>query len=138
MGRQLAFQPVEIEIRMKIGQDRVLRAKMVDPSECFGDREMARMRRVAQGIDNPEVEVLQEMSALRRDRVEVRRISHAAEAKAERVDFAMLEPERNEFDVAARTRNGAGFAGNEAPLGQERRIKTAFRRLENIAEMAAH
>lgn len=99
MRWQIAFQPVEIEIGVQIGQDGVLRPEFADPFQRFGQGKMARMRRIAQRIDNPEVEILEKLPAFGRDRIEIGRIGNVCEAKAERVDFAVFEPERQELDL---------------------------------------
>ncbi len=55
-------------------------------------------RRVAQCIDDPQIEAFEKLLAFRRDRVEVRRIGNIAEAEAQCVDLAMFEPERQGLD----------------------------------------
>src|SRR5262245_58956124 len=57
MRRQPPAQLVVVEIRMQIGQDRPPRLQRRDQLERLVDRQMGRMRPVAQRIDNPDVEV---------------------------------------------------------------------------------
>ena len=56
---------------------------------------MAGVRRVAQSVDDPEIEPLQKAEAFDGNGVEIGRIGDVAKAKTERVNFAMFEPERN-------------------------------------------
>ena len=101
--RKFAFEPREIEIAMKIGENRVRRAQLGDPIEGFRQGKMTGVRRVAQSADDPQVEPLQKTQALDGNGVEIGRIGHLAKAKTERVNFAMFKLERNGIQMSART-----------------------------------
>src|SRR6266536_2214009 len=54
--RQAALELGIIEVRMQVGENRPPRPDPLDPGERLLDAEMARMRPVAQGVDDPEIE----------------------------------------------------------------------------------
>jgi hypothetical protein len=93
--RKFAFEPREIEIAMKIGENRALGPQFGDPVESFRQRKMTGVRRVAQSVDDPQVEPLQKIEALCRNGAEIGRIGHIVKAKTERVNLAMFKLERN-------------------------------------------
>jgi hypothetical protein len=100
---KFAFEPREIEIAMKVGEDRALGPQLGDPVDGFRQGKMTGVRRVAQSVDNPQVEPLQKTEALDGNGVEIGRIGHLAKAKTERVNLAMFKLERNGIQSAART-----------------------------------
>ena len=99
------------------------------------EAEMARMRLVAQRIDDPEVEPGERRDALVRQVAEVARIGQAAEAEAERGDVAMLLQERQRGDRAALPRRSSPACPAASRCSfEDRRIVAAGRRREAIAE----
>ena len=56
MRGQPAAQHIVIEIGMQIGEDRAVRLHSLDPAQRIVDGEMAWMRRIAERIDDPDVE----------------------------------------------------------------------------------
>jgi len=101
--RKFAFEPREVEIAMKIGENRALGPQFGDPLEGFRQGEMTGVRRVAQSVDDPQVEALEKTDALDGNRIEIRRIGHLAEAKTERGYLAMFKLERNGIQGTTRT-----------------------------------
>ncbi len=101
--RKFAFEPREIEIAMKIGENRALGPQFGDPVERFRQGKMTGVRRVAQSVDDPQVEPLQKIEALDGNGVEIGRIGDLAKPKTERVNLAMLKLERNSIQRPART-----------------------------------
>ena len=67
---------------------------------------MARMRRRPQRVEDPDVEARHRRVGLCRDAAEVAGIGEIADAEAEREDLAMVLPERQDLDVAARPGDG--------------------------------
>ena len=112
--RKFAFEPREIEIAMKIGENRALGPQFGDPVEGFRQGKMTGVRRVAQSVDDPQVEPLQKTEALPGNAVEIGRIGHLAEAKTERVNLAMFKLERNGIQRSTRTIYGYRLACYEA------------------------
>ena len=55
MRRQFLAQDVVVEIGVEVGQDGARGLEPLDPVERFGEREMTRMRPVAQRVDDPDV-----------------------------------------------------------------------------------
>jgi hypothetical protein len=100
---KFAFEPREIEIAMKIGENRALGPQFGDPVKSFRQGQMTGVRRVAQSIDDPQVEPLQKTEALDGNGVEIGRIGDLAKPKSERANFAMFKLERNGFQRSART-----------------------------------
>ena len=74
----------------------------LDPGERVGDAEMARVRRVAQRIDDPQIEPGERLGARVRHVDQVAGICDIAEAEAERLDVAVLLQERQRRDRPAR------------------------------------
>ena len=62
------------------------------------------MRPIAQGVNDPDIEVLKENETVRRNIIEIRRIGEISKAEAERIDFAVMELERHRVNRAT----GAG------------------------------
>ena len=69
---------------MQIGQNRTPRTHPLDPSERFVETEMRGMRGVAQSVDDPDVETLEERQARVGNAVDIRRIGERADPEAER------------------------------------------------------
>ena len=78
-----------------LGLSRSIQAKRI------GQAEMARMRRVPERIDDPEIEPGQRLDAVVGHAVEVRRIGHIADPEAERRHIAVLMHERYRGNRAA-------------------------------------
>ena len=89
--RKFAFEPRKIEIAMKIGEYRALGPQFGDPVEGFRQGKMTGVARVAQRVDDPQVEPLQKTAAFDGNGVEIGRIGHLAKAKTERVNLAMFK-----------------------------------------------
>jgi len=100
---KFAFEPPEIESAMKIGEDRALGPQFGDPGEGFRQGKMTGVRRVAQSVDDPQVEPLQKTEARDGNGAEIGRIGDLAEAKTERVNLAMFKLERNGIQRSAWT-----------------------------------
>ena len=101
--RKFAFEPREVEIAMKIGENRALGPQFGDPFEGFRQGKMTGVRRVAQSVDDPQVEALEKTEALEGNGIEIRRIGHLAKAKTERGNLAMFKLERNGIQGTAWT-----------------------------------
>src|SRR6266851_10347277 len=87
--RKLAAQGLVVEVGMQVGQDGALGPDALDPGQRIVDGEMARMRRIAQRVEDPDFEVAQHRHAVRRNPVEVARIRQVPEPEAERMDVAV-------------------------------------------------
>ena len=111
---KFAFEPRKIEIAMKVGEDRALGPQLGDPVDGFRQGKMTGVWRVAQGVDDPQVEPLQQTEALDGNGVEIGRIGHLAKAKTERVNLAMFKLERKRIQRSARTINSDRLACYEA------------------------
>ena len=98
---------------------------------------MRGMGPIAQGVDDPHVEALQEGAARLGNAFHVRRIGERAEAKAERVDLAVVEIERRRLDRPARPLDAAEPAGGQAQLVRDRRIGTARQEFEKYKRKPA-
>ena len=94
MGGSRLAQLVVVQVRMQIGQDRPPRPELLDQRERFVDAQMAGMRFVTQGVDDPDVEVGERREALRRQPDQVAGVGEPAKAEAERGDVAMLLQDR--------------------------------------------
>src|SRR5262245_4111341 len=137
VGRQLAAQLFVIEIGMEIGQDRAAGLDPRDPRERVLDTEMARMRPVAQRVHDPDFGAGKGRDAGLRQAAEVAGIGEPAEAESQGGDIAMLLEDRQHRDRTALPVDGDASAGRQPVLGHDRRIFTAGRRLETIAEAGA-
>src|SRR5579864_5856197 len=102
---------------MQIGQDGAARFEAFDPAERVRERKVTRMRRVAQRVDDPDVEIGQGVEADIRDRTEVDRIGEIAETKAERSDVAMLLQDRQGGEWPSLPLDRNRPTGNEPVLG---------------------
>ena len=117
-GGRLAAQRLVIEVGMQVGQDRALRLDPGDPGQRLVEIEMARMRRLAQRVDDPDVEAGQRRDAFGRQALDVGGIGHVAEAEAERGDVAVLLQDRQGLDRAALPLDGDRLARHQPLLGQ--------------------
>src|SRR5689334_6861158 len=122
---------------MHMGENGVLRLHSLDPHKRLADREMTRVRRVAQRIDNPHIEILQMLERLLWEIAHVRRISEPAEAKAERLAAPVNLPEGKRLDHPAWPLKMRERARRDLVAEQDRRIVAAHRRLEAIIETLA-
>ncbi|MPL94872.1 hypothetical protein SDC9_41031 [bioreactor metagenome] len=86
---------------MHVGQHPRGRARPRDPFERKGKVGMGRVRRAAQRVKHPAVEPLEVAPGRLGDGADVGQIGQPADAEAERVDIAMLDPERGEADRPA-------------------------------------
>ena len=93
---------------------------------------MARMRRIAQRVDDPEIEIFQRVKAFGRNVVKVRRISSVADAVAERRNTAMLNQKRGQGEGTALPLDALGFTCLDRSLFENRRIVAAWRLLEAV------
>src|SRR5579871_1035210 len=134
MGRQLAAQNVVVEVEVHVGEDRPPGRKPLDPLERFGDREMARVRLVAQSIDDPQINASERRNAFRRQVAQVARVRDVADTEAERRDVAVVLQERQRGDRAALACDDDRFAGLDPMLVKNWRIVAAGRCHEAIAE----
>ena len=103
--------------------------------ERVGDAEVARMRMVAQRVDDPQIEPGQRLDARGRHVVQVARIGERAEAEAERLDVAVVLQERQRLDRPALPvdRQRASPALSSC-MFEDRRIVAAGRLHEAIGE----
>jgi len=123
---------------MKVGEHGAARLEPLDPFEGLSDRKMRAVALVAQRVDDPQIETFEILQALRRDRMQVRGIGHVADAESQGVHLAMFEPERRRLDGSARTIEKCRAAEMQPVFGQQRRVETARRRLEDIVELGRH
>ena len=82
MRRQLRTKRLVVEIDVHVRQDCAFRFQPFDPVQRFGEREMTRMRPVAQRIDDPDIEILERVDGLGIEIADVRRIGQAARARS--------------------------------------------------------
>jgi len=94
MRRQADTQRLVIEVGVHVGEDRARRLDPPDPVQRVRDAEMARMRHMAQRIDDPEVESGERRDTGLRHVVQVARIRDVAEPEPERLDVAVILRER--------------------------------------------
>ncbi len=95
---------------MHVGDDRALRLEALDPRQRVGDAEMAGMRRIAQAVDDPEIEAFcsaGQLSSGMSCRSGV--VGGIADAIAERGDVAVLQQEGGQFERAALPSMPSGF-----------------------------
>ena len=92
------------------------------------------MRRIAQPVNNPEIEIFQRRPAFGGDIAEIGGIGGIANAVAERGDVAVLQVEGGERDRPALAEDLLALACFDRMPGQDRRIFAAFRRDEAIGE----
>ena len=101
------------------------------------DAEVARMRRVTQPVDDPEIEILDRAPARRGNVADVGRIGGIRDAIAERRDVAVLHDEGRQRHRPARALDRLALAGLDRMAVEDRRIVAAGRRLEAVAEALA-
>lgn len=123
--RQFAHQDRVIEIRVHVGQHRAARLQARDPVQRLAQREMRGMRRAAQRIDDPDIEVLQKRQAFLWQVVQVAGIGQPGDAEAIGCDAAVELPERQRLDAPAGAIDADGIAVIEAVLVEDRRIFAA-------------
>ena len=80
---------IVIDINVQMGQDRPFRPHLSDPGQRFCHRQMARVRRVAQRIQDPDIEIAQIRQRLIGQIVQVAGIGDAADAQSQRIDIAV-------------------------------------------------
>ena len=107
MRRHRLAHGLVIEIGVQVGQDRAPRLQPLDPGERVVEREMARVRPVAQRVHDPDVEVGQGRDARGRHAAEVAGIGELAEAKAQRGDKRRFSSGRRNGAATARRRRGS-------------------------------
>src|SRR4029077_1370000 len=137
IGQQFLLQFLIVEVDMHMGEDRAFRPHALDPGQRLIDAEMARMRGVAERIDDPYIEIAQISQRLLRKIAHVRRIGDTAEAEAERLAGAVDLPEWQRLDHPARALDHHRDAGGQLMLVQDWRIVAAGKRLEAIREARA-
>src|SRR4051794_25251905 len=130
--RQALPQHLVIEVGMHVGDHGALRLEALDPGQRIVDAEMAGMRRIAQSVDDPEIEILQRRPALFRNIADIRRIGGVANAVAERGDVAVLHDKRRQRQRPALALDGMAFTGLDRMLVEDRRILAARRRDEAV------
>src|SRR3984957_11659621 len=114
MRRQLRAQGLVIEIGMQVREDRSPRTLRLDPRQRLRETEMRGVGAIAQGVDDPDVQVFEKRATGLRNALHVRGVGEPSEAKAERADVAVVEIERHGLDVAPRALDAAeptGIAG---------------------------
>src|SRR5260221_12106711 len=95
---------------------------------------MAWMRRVAQRVDDPEIEILQRREAALRYVIHIRRVGNIVETIAQRRNVAVLNLERGQSEFTAPARDCPLIALLYPMVIEDRRIVTAGRRHEAISE----
>src|SRR6266545_3040903 len=88
---------------MHMGEHGALRLHPRDPGQRFLDGEVARMRRIAQCIDDPDVEALKMLKRLLGEVAHIGRIGDVAEAEAERLGLSMKLAKGQRLDHAPRS-----------------------------------
>src|SRR5690606_6713183 len=100
----------------------------------LANAEVARMRNRAQGVEDPQVEALQERYRRFRQAADIGRVGKAADAEAERGDVAVLLRNGDRLEHAP----GAGYMHGLRRIDvvglEDRRIAAAGRRLEAVGE----
>jgi hypothetical protein len=86
-------QHLVVQIGMHVGDDGALRLEAIDPGQRVADAEMAGMVRIAQAVDNPEVEIFEVRPAHFRNIADVGRVGGGAYPIAERRDVSMRNVE---------------------------------------------
>ena len=81
--------------------------------------------RIAQPVDDPEIEVFQKRPALGRDVADIRRIGGVANPVSKRRDVAVLHDERRKRHRSPLPFDGATFARFDIVTVQDRRIVAA-------------
>ena len=123
---------------MQVRQDGAPRLDARDPLNGIADAEMARMRRVAQRIDDPDIKPGEFTQTVIRQVGEVAGVGQSAKPEAQRVDVAMALEERQNVDGAAGTVDRDGLPSRDPMAINNWRVFAAGRRREAIAEALTH
>src|SRR5680860_471306 len=113
------------------------RLKPPDPAQRLLHRQMAGMARVAEGIENPQIESFQMRQGLVRKIADVGRIGDPIEAKAECIGLSVPLKERHCLDNAAGPVDADHVASCDVVRTQHGRVLASFRRLEAIGKSLA-
>ena len=70
---------------MHMGEHRALRIDSLNPGKCLLDAEVTRMPRIAQRVEDPDIEVFEISKRVLRQIADIWLIGDAAEAEAERL-----------------------------------------------------
>ncbi len=118
---------------MQIGQNGAARLGASDPFQGQFHVGVGRMRRPAQGVDDPDVEIGQGRPALFRKADGVGRVGHLPEPIADRADLAVIDVEGGHRDRAAGTVDFPGLTmGRDQVSVADGRITASA--LEDVAE----
>src|SRR3954452_3442411 len=85
---------------MHMGEHGTLRLHPRDPRKRFLDGEVARMRRIAECINDPDIEALKMLERLLWEIAHIGRVGDVAEAEAERLGLPMTLAEGQRLDRA--------------------------------------
>src|SRR5690554_489149 len=132
IGWQHCLERPVIEIDMKIGDDRMSRPQALDPAERILQREMARMRARTQRVDDPDAEIGKQADCAIGNVLDVGQVGDVAEAKAERIDVAVIDQGRLHGNPSAPAVDGEGFARDDTVLLEDWRVVRAGRRCEAV------
>src|SRR5262249_54641236 len=126
------FVIINIDVQMR--QHGALGLHAPDPIQSLGHGKMARMGRVAERVEDPNVQPLQVRQGLLWQIVQIAGIGHTLDAKAKRVDITVNLAEGLEGKSAARSAYcDRGKIVDDVAL-HDRRIARSWRRLEAIIE----
>src|SRR5579871_5005324 len=95
---------------MHVGDDRALWLEALDPRQSVTDAEMARMGRITQAVDDPQIKAIKERPAYFRNVVDIGRVSRIANPIAKRGNVPVDEVERRERHRPALPFDGPAFA----------------------------
>ena len=119
---------------MHIGENRLARGEAGDPVQSFGKAQMAGMRRVAQGVDDPEIEPGNGRQGFFGKAREIAAIGEIGDAETQRGDVAMGLLEDPQRDCAPRPFHMDDGAGGDVVGVENRGIIAAGWGGEAIAE----
>ncbi len=119
---------------MHVGQDGAGRPDVAGAGDRFVEREVARMRRVAQGVHDEDVRAAHVALALLRQRADVGGVGETADPEAEAVDVAVPLAVGHQLDRAALPLDREADAGLDAVVDRDRRVVRARRGAEAVAE----
>ncbi len=102
---------------MQVRQDRAFRFDPADPLQRLIEMEMARMRRSAQRVDDPDVQAGQCRNAVGRQAFDISGIGDIAKAEPERGDVAVILQDGQEFYRAALPLDRDRLARDQAFFG---------------------
>ena len=126
------FQRLIVKIYVHICQDAALGLHLFDPLQRGGQIKMRRVRRAAQGIQHPDVQILQMGQGVVRDFGHIRQVGQPFDPEAQRVDTAVIHLKWSEGDGTACALN-RHIAINGVHV-QNRRIGAALGLHKGIAE----